>query len=411
MNKSLHGGALALAFGAVTAVQAAPVVINTPFMNLENRGINSLGFTPGARVRWGANAVTPNGLAGTTGVAIQAGTGTTRELFFNPSPLLPNIFSRVVPDSPSLRGDWTLKFTNGTDTASANVSLSPSATQAPFVQSITLSGTSLEPTFAWAPPSGATVNGYRVNIFDKSLITNSSGGQVASINVPPSITSHTVTAADFTVPGYAWQKNKNYSIEISLIQTKDGTGNLSNSNLQAIARSYADFTPNEGGGPPVNLPVVLENGAYQFNMAITAGQTYYIDPEVAVGYDYAIGEGNPNFATLDLPDNIGDGLYDIFGFDAGGNLLLLADDWDGRQVFSFATGGVSRFRVTGIETSAGLDPANTTAFITGVSFTGSGQFTGTQTPLTVNVTVPEPSALALAGLALAGLVATRRRKH
>jgi hypothetical protein len=70
---------------------------------------------------------------------------------------------------------------------------------------------------------------------------------------------------------------------------------VSNSNIQSIARVYADFTPNTGGGPPVNLPVILINGAFQFNMAVQAGQTYYIDPDMAVGYDYAIGTGDPLF--------------------------------------------------------------------------------------------------------------------
>jgi hypothetical protein len=226
------------------------------------------------------------------------------------------------------------------------------------------------------------------------------------------VTSYTVNPADFTIPGYAFQLGKNYSIEMSIIQTKDGSNtNLANSNIRAIARSYADFTPNEGGGPPVNLPVVLDNGAYKFDMSIVAGQTYYIDPEVAIGYDYAIGLGDPNFATVDLPEAIGDGLFDIFGYDSQDVLTLLAHDWNGANVFDFGPGGVSRFRVTGIETSAGLDPANTTAFVTGLTWTGSGQFTGTQTPITVTVDVPEPPALALLGLALAGLGLTGRGRR
>lgn len=145
-------------------------------------------------------------------------------------------------------------------------------------------------------------------------------------------------------------------------------------------------------------------------MTVQAGQTYYIDPDVAVGYDYAIGAGDPLFQSVNLTVGIGDGIYDIYGFDLLNNLVLLADDWLGGTVFNFGVGGVDRFRVTGIETAAGLDPKNTTAFITGLTFAGNGTFTGTQTPIVVNVqNVPEPSSLLLFGVAVAALAARRRK--
>jgi len=390
---------------------AAPVLINTPFMNLEHRAVNSLGFGSGTFLRIGANAVTPNGSAGTTGVGtttdLVTGAGVTRGITFNPGPSIPNFFSRYMADDRALYGPWTLTFSNGADRASAVVDLADNAQQAPFVNSITLSGTSANPTFAWTPPPGATVNGYRVNIYDKSLVSATNNGQVSSTNLLPSTTSFTVQASDFTVPGYAFTQGRNYSIEISLIQTKDGSSsNLGNANLQAIARVYADFTPTQAGGPVVNLPVVLANGSYQFNMTVQAGQTYYIDPDIAIGYDYATGDGDfePNFLSVDLPDDIGDGLYDIAVRDLFGQWVTVAHDWRGSDVFDFGPDGVSRFRVTGIETRAGLNPASTTAFVTGLTFTGAGSFTGTQTPITVSLNnVPEPPTLVLAGLALLAL--------
>ena len=400
---------------AGTAAVAAPVSISNAFMNLEHRAINSLGFGSGNFLRIGAGSVTPNGSAGTTGVGtttnLVTGAPVSVNINYDPGPSIPNFFSRYMADNPALYGDWNLTFRNGSDSATAVVSLPPGTTQAPFVDSITLSGTGANPTFSWTPPAGAAVNGYRVNIFDKSLIRPGNNGLVASKNLVPSITSYTVQGSDFITPGYAFGNN-NYSIEISLIQTKDGLStNLANNNLKAIARVYADFTPTQSGGPVVNLPVVLANGSYQFNMTVVAGQTYYIDPEVAVGYDYEIGAGNPNFLSVDLPDLIGDGLYDIWGWDGSNQLVQLAHDWNGANVYNFGVGGVSRFRVTGIETSAGLNPGNTTAFITGLTFTGNGRFTGTQTPITVTVNVPEPSSAALALLALMGLAGLRGRRR
>ncbi len=400
----------AAAWACVNAASGAPITITTPFFNLEHRNVNSLGFTAGSFVRFGAGSVIPNGSNGTTGQAIRDSDGLTRNLNFAPFPLGPNWFERYFVDSALYRGDWTLRFRNGNDVNTAHVNLDPAAQQAPFINSVTLSGTAAAPTFSWAPPPGAVVNGYRVNLFEK-LPGGGTSGNIVSRTFGPGVTSYTVDPSHFTLQNYQFLLGRNYSIEISLIQTKDGSSNGNNSNIKAIARSYADFTPQSGNRPVVNLPVVLSNGSFQFDMAVQPGVTYYIDPDVAIGYDYAIGAGNPNFATLDLPEDIGDGLFDIYGFDSGGNPTLLAGDWNGANVFAFAAGGVDRFRVLGIETSAALDPASTTAFVTGLTFTGSGRFTGTQTPLVVTINaVPEPATAALVGAALLGLAAGRRRR-
>ena len=402
----------ALSAMAANLALANPVTISNPFMNLENRGINSLGFSSGYLLRVGATSVTPNGDAGTTGIAtttdLITGNPINHVISFVPNPVVPNFFQSYMLDNAALHGPWTLKFTNGVDTASRTVSLPAGTTQAPFVESITLSGTSDSPTFGWAPPTGTTVNGYRVNIFDKSLINFDASkgpinsGLIVSRNIAADVKSYTVDPAHFNIPGYAFALDKNYSIEISLVQSKDGSGNLSNSNIAAIARAYADFTPHAGGGLVVNLPVVRIDGVYQFNMAIEANKLYYIDPEVAIGYIYAIGAGDPNFRSVVLPTNIGDGLYDLWGDDGMGGWTLLADDLAGGSMFDFGVDGLSRFRVTDIETGAGLDPKNTTAFVTGLTFTGSGKFTGTQAPITVNISnVPEAPSLALLALGLA----------
>ena len=67
---------------------------------------------------------------------------------------------------------------------------------------------------------------------------------------------------------------------------------------------------------------------------------------------------------------------------------------------------MGEFEVLGIDPSANLDLLNGNTFVTTVTFTGSGTFTGTMTAV-----VPEPSTWALMALGFAGLgLASWRRR-
>ena len=149
---------------------------------------------------------------------------------------------------------------------------------------------------------------------------------------------------------------------------------------------------------------------YSFNFQVAPGVTYAIDPDVAAGYIYQIGSGDPNFASVSLPDIGNSNPYSLYLWNGSSfvfDTTLAAD-----TVFDFAAGGVSKFEVLGIDPGLGLDPDNATAFITDLTYEAAGNFTGTMTPVTVSV--PEPSTWAMmllgfAGLGFAGYRSTRRR--
>jgi hypothetical protein len=141
-------------------------------------------------------------------------------------------------------------------------------------------------------------------------------------------------------------------------------------------------------------------GVYHFDVeSVGPSSVSYIDPTIAVGYRYDTGAGDPNFASVILPD-VGGGVFDL-------SYGAIATTLDAGIQYFFPVGGVSDFTVTGIDPAADLDPADTSAFVTGLTFVSDGPFTGTMTPLTEEV--PEPGALSLLVAGLLGLVVARRR--
>ena len=130
---------------------------------------------------------------------------------------------------------------------------------------------------------------------------------------------------------------------------------------------------------PAAMPTgTTSGGAYTFSVAVVPGTPIFIDPPVAVGYDYATGKGNPKIAAVRLPIGIGNNFYRVKsrGFKAtvaGGDLLDF-------RAHGFPD-GVTDFTVSCIEVEAMLDPANPQAFPTELTFMSAGMFTGTMKPL------------------------------
>jgi hypothetical protein len=165
--------------------------------------------------------------------------------------------------------------------------------------------------------------------------------------------------------------------------------------------------------PVVPTIVDPETGAFQFDFGVSPGQLIYVDPAVAVGYDFQVLDGGPNILTALFPVLAGQsGPYHIYTLDG---LTLLGDIFGG-ATFDFGAGGVSGFRLLGIDSDLALDPDNSLAFVTGLTFDTQSPTNVrlSQTPLTEQISnaVPEPGMWMLLIMGFGGMGAalrTRRR--
>lgn len=184
-------------------------------------------------------------------------------------------------------------------------------------------------------------------------------------------------------------------------------------NINAITVSGDIGDPN---GVFESLPVlpgeVNDGGGFVFNLTdieTLPERIFFIDPEIATGYTYEI-TGDLFFSVQApslgaVPD--GDGQY-LLSYGMGLMTILEAG-----EIFQFGAGGVSSFTITGIDPALMLDPANTNAFVTGVSLV-NGNIAGTitQTPITTDVNaVPLPASGVLLLSGIAGFAFLRRRRE
>ncbi|WEF33272.1 nidogen-like domain-containing protein [Pseudoduganella chitinolytica] len=209
----------------------------------------------------------------------------------------------------------------------------------------------------------------------------------------------------------AGAETNSYSLVGSGTQNVLGLASDSNIGSDGVWRFHVRSEELPGSAPynPV-LPGNIDDGSAGWvfeNMPVGTGTPIWIDPEVATGYDYTISSG-PLVNGVTLLPGVGDGRYDIWLMEDG-EWKLVAGGVAGGEHFEFGK-SVDKFRVTGIEVEAGVNPDSPIAFSTGLWFDSVGNATVTQTALTVSA-VPEPATYGMlaAGLAILGFAARRRR--
>ena len=164
----------------------------------------------------------------------------------------------------------------------------------------------------------------------------------------------------------------------------------------------------DGGSPEVPLMPEAPTGptapwVFPEFTVFDPGFTWWLDPDVAVGYIYNV-TGGPKFATYNAPTLPFDNNYELFGsIDSCTSFTNSLGLITGGTPFSFGT-AVDCFAIKGIDVANMLDPTNTMAFVAGVTFDSMGKVSVTQTPITQFVdpaSVPGPLPLFGVGAALA----------
>jgi hypothetical protein len=406
---------LALLLVAVTmAPSHAQVAISGQFNFVDDYGANPIGngapigstgySSGGIYDSVGADSITPS--AGTSVTASQGAFTYNLPFVGGPGTALPDQFYRNLPLNTALTGPWTLTAVNPSEPISGVVQTLPLnyLVAPPPAYGVSLSGSMLAPTINWSIPTGSPATTESVYVFHVYPGGTPSGASIFDANdLPPGTTT-------FTLPTGVLAAGDLYSISVqSDIRTGGTTGTIE-ARTRSFTAAFDATTATLAARTflPTVSPAVSAFGGpiYDFDVPVTAGESVTLDPLAATGFIYKTGAGDPDFASVELPDVGNPTPYDIYLWN--GSKFVFDSTVAADVLFNFGGGGVSEFEVLGIASSVGLNPNSATDFATKLTFEGSGMFTGTMTPV---IAVPEPSTWALLTLGFAGLgVAAWRRR-
>ena len=350
----------------INCALASPVNINGTFHWRSIRGPNTVNYRTGDTLILGAG-ISP--VEGTTAKACQS--GVCYNLFFVGDATFPNEFSIAIQYNPALTGKWAITAINGQDVDVSETNAVSAVGPMPFVRNTRISGTGLTPTIKWDLPGDSTepFNTVYVGIFDD--ITNKRIHYSSPLDV---------STRSYTIPDNVLQWTGRYVFRV--VPGYEQDGKYINQSI-----TFINFRPLPEGGPDKVYFPVIENGVFKFDFDVEKDVPVFIDPEVAIGYEYVMGvEDTVKFASVTLPE-VGDNLFDLYLFD-GSTFYLAEENIASGQIYVFDSQGVDKFKILGIEKNAQLYPNDVTAFITELTFTGTGQFTGSMAPIITSVPMP-----------------------
>lgn len=197
---------------------------------------------------------------------------------------------------------------------------------------------------------------------------------------------------------YPFAANQAYTVVMSGPDTNSGTyfANQLGDTPILLYNFGIDALPGSSPLTPVMPMGQTSSGGYVFLPPWSSFSPTYIDPPIATGYDYSV--TGQNFSSVVVPGPLADGQTSfILKFNGYTDTLQAGTPFN---FDNFVPGGVGDFTITGIDAANALDPNNPGAFVTGLTYEGSGIAVVTQTPITTDIStaVPEPSTLTLLGI-------------